>query len=134
IAQSSYGVPYRLNPGERTLVVLPLFHIAAISTAFCAIATGACLVIHRGVDAAAIVRTLREDEIVVASLVPAVIQFILTGVPGIEEMHFPALKYMGYGASPIAEPILRKALSVFKCHIAQGYGMTETAGSSTLLT
>lgn len=133
ITQSSFAAPYRLNPGERTLVVLPLFHVAAISTAFCAIAAGACLVIHRDVDPAAIVRSLAEEDIVVASLVPAVIQFLLVGIPGIENIAFPALKYVGYGASPIAEPLLRKAMAVFKCHFAQGYGMTETAGCATML-
>jgi fatty-acyl-CoA synthase len=133
IHKSNASIPYRLNPGERSLVVLPLFHIAAISTALCAIATGACLIIHRDVDLDAIVTALQDDEIVVASLVPAVIQFLLTGVPGIERMSFPKLKYLGYGASPIAASLLRKVLDVFACHVAQGYGMTEIGGVATLL-
>ena len=134
IAQNCCALPYRLNPNERMLAVLPLFHIAAIATVFGAIATGATLVIHRDVDPKAIARSLVEDEIVAVCLVPAVIQFLLVGVPGIENMDFPALKYMGYGASPIAEPVLRKALDVFKCDVVQGYGMTEMAGVATVLT
>ncbi|MBR0858058.1 long-chain-fatty-acid--CoA ligase [Bradyrhizobium liaoningense] len=134
IAQNCCALPYRLNPNERMLAVLPLFHIAAIATVFGAIATGATLVIHRDVDPKAIARSLADDEIAGVCLVPAIIQFLLVGVPGIENMRFPALKYMGYGASPIAEPLLRKTLDVFKCDVAQGYGMTEMAGVATVLT
>jgi len=134
IFQSTLAAPHKLSPGERALVALPLFHIAAISTALGAVSCGACLIIHRDIDPAAIARALAEDEIVVASLVPAVIQFLLVGVPGLSEMKFPHLKFLGYGASPIAEPVLRKAMVVFDCHLAQGYGMTELAGSCCLLT
>lgn len=134
IFQSMVAYPHKLSPGERALVVLPLFHIAAIATALGAVCSGATLVIHREVDPQAIARALAEDEIVVASFVPAVIQFLLVGVPGLTEMKFPHLKFIGYGASPIAEPVLRRALEVFDCAIAQGYGMTELAGSCCLLT
>ncbi|QIB67397.1 long-chain-fatty-acid--CoA ligase [Kineobactrum salinum] len=134
ITQSLFSMPYRLNPGERTLVVLPLFHIAAIATSFSAVSSGAMLVVHREVNPVAIANSLVHDEIVVASLVPAVIQLLLTGVPELEAMEFPKLAFVGYGASPIAEPVLRRAMEVFKCHFAQGYGMTELAGSCALLT
>ena len=133
IAQSTFATAYRLNPGERSLIALPLFHIAAISTSMTGVALGACLIIHRDVDPMAIVKALAEDEIVVAGMVPAVIQFILQ-VPGIENVRFPHLKFLGYGASPISEPILRKAMEVFECAFSQGYGMTEAAGSATILT
>jgi acyl-CoA synthetase (AMP-forming)/AMP-acid ligase II len=134
IFQSFVVYPHKLSPGEHALVVLPLFHIAAIATALGAVCCGATLVIHRDVDPKAIARALAEDRIVVASFVPAVIQFLLVGVPGLTEMTFPHLKFIGYGASPIAEPVLRRALEVFDCAIAQGYGMTELAGSCCLLT
>ena len=133
IFQSTLASPYRLNPGERSLVALPLFHIAALSTALGAASCGGCLVIHRDIDPMAIARALAEDEIVAATLVPAVLQFLLA-VPGLADMSFPHLNLLGYGASPIAEPVLRRALEVFDCRIAQGYGMTELAGSCCLLT
>ena len=133
IVQSNLAAPHKLSPGERTLVVLPLFHIAAIATALGAVCCGACLIIHRDVDPAAIARSLAEDEIVLASFVPAVIQFLLVGVPGLDQMRFPHLKALGYGASPIAEPVLRRALEVFDCAIYQGYGMTELGGSCCYL-
>ncbi len=133
LAQGAYGVPYRLNPGDRSLVALPLFHIAGIAAALNAASTGATLVIHRDIDPSAIVKSLNEDQISVAMLVPAVIQFILTSVPGIETLTFPHLKFVVYGASPISAPVLREAMAVFQCSFVQSYGMTEVSGGITLL-
>lgn len=134
LRQSVVATPWKLSPGERALVVLPLFHIAALSTALTAASCGGCLVIHRQVDPAAIARALRDDEIVVVTLVPAVIQLLLSVVPGLAEMDFPRLQLLGYGASPISEGLLRSAMDVFKCRFAQGYGMTELCGSCCMLT
>ncbi len=133
IAKTNCAVPHRLNPGERTLVVLPLFHIAAISMTLCAIANGACLVIHRDVDPVDIATSLAEDEIVTTTLVPAVLRQMLA-VPGIERQSFQSLRSLGYGASPISPDLLRQTIEVFHCAVAQGYGMTETGGTVTILT
>lgn len=134
MAQSTFSYPYKIGPGDRTLVALPLFHIAAIATSFSAISSGATLVVHREVDPVAIANALANDQIAVASLVPAIIQFLLVEVPGLTGMKFPHLKLLGYGASPIAESVLRRAMEVFNCHFVQGYGMTELAGSCAMLT
>ncbi|MGE0774866.1 MAG: long-chain-fatty-acid--CoA ligase [Sphingomonadaceae bacterium] len=134
VCKGVFAAPYRLNPGERTLVVLPLFHIASICGTFCSIVVGAHLVIHRDVDPAAIFKALIQDEIVTLTLVPAVIQAIVSNIPDIENFTFPKLRALGYGASPIAPPVLRKAMEVFKCDIYQGFGMTEIGGVGTLLT
>jgi acyl-CoA synthetase (AMP-forming)/AMP-acid ligase II len=40
---------------------------------------------------------------------------------------------MLYGASPIAVETLRRAIDVFGCDFAQGFGMTETSAAATLL-
>ena len=40
---------------------------------------------------------------------------------------------MVYGASPIAAETLRRAIDVFGCDFAQGYGMTETTAGATFL-
>jgi acyl-CoA synthetase (AMP-forming)/AMP-acid ligase II len=132
--QSNFAAPHKPSPGDRSLVVLPTFHIAAIATALTAVSCGACLVIHRDVNPVAVAKALSEERITIASFVPAVIQMLLVSVPGLKEMKFPDLKYIGYGASPIAEPVLRRAMEVFDCHFAQGYGMTELAGSCCMLT
>jgi fatty-acyl-CoA synthase len=100
--------------------------------AMTAIAAGATLVIHAQVDPIAILDSMEKDLIVTAGLVPAVIQF-LVNVPGVERRSFPELRFISYGASPIAEPVLRRAMATFNCGFLQGYGMTELAGACCVL-
>ena len=41
----------------------------------------------------------------------------------------PGLKIIYYGASPISENVLRRAMEVFGTEFVQLYGMTETTGT-----
>lgn len=45
----------------------------------------------------------------------------------------PHLRRILYGASPIAEHTLRRAVEAFKCEFAQAYGMTGTTAVLTCL-
>jgi acyl-CoA synthetase (AMP-forming)/AMP-acid ligase II len=132
VHQYGIGLP-GFAPGDRTLVVAPLYHMGAAMSAFCSAAYGGTLVIHEDFDPAAVVRSLDEDRIVGAMLVPAMIQACLVAVPDVSTRPFDALKAITYGASPIAESTLRQAAAAFKCDFYQAYGMTETSGGATLL-
>jgi acyl-CoA synthetase (AMP-forming)/AMP-acid ligase II len=61
------------------------------------------------------------------------IQALLVMVPDVAERKYEQLRQITYGASPIAEQTLRRAMEVFKCDFAQGYGMTETTAVLTYL-
>ncbi len=122
------------EPGERALIVAPLYHAAAGIITFCTVQSGGCLYIQEDFDPAEVVRALAEERIAIALLVPAMIQFCLVAVPDAGERKYPALRLVVYGASPIAEETLRQAIDVFDCGFLQGYGMTElSAVASNLL-
>jgi long-chain acyl-CoA synthetase len=57
----------------------------------------------------------------------------LTTVPGAGERDFSALRNIVYGASPITEDVLVRAMNTFKCSLTQVYGLTETTGAITEL-
>ncbi len=78
-------------------------------------------------------RALSEDRIAAATLVPAMIQACLVAAPGPGELRYDDLRFVLYGASPIAEETLRHAMQVFGCEFVQGYGMTETTAGLTFL-
>ena len=80
-----------------------------------------------------VVRALSEEHIGMAILVPAMIQACLTAVPDVAQRRYDNLRLIHYGASPIAEPPLRRAMEVFKCDFSQGYGMTEMSAAITIL-
>jgi acyl-CoA synthetase (AMP-forming)/AMP-acid ligase II len=120
-------------PGERALIVAPLYHAAAAITTFLTIHGGGTLLIQEEFVPAEVVRALSEEHIGVALLVPAMIQFCLVAVPDVRERRYEALRIVVYGASPIAEQTLRTAIEVFGCDFLQAYGMTETTAAATYL-
>ena len=52
---------------------------------------------------------------------------------GANDGAYPHLKSIAYGASPIAEDVLRRARATFGCDFVQFYGMTESAGGGSYL-
>jgi acyl-CoA synthetase (AMP-forming)/AMP-acid ligase II len=127
------GLVLKREPGDHCLIVAPLYHAAAAVTAFFGVSQGASLYIQEDFIPAEVVRALSEERIVYATLVPAMIQACLVAVPHVAEYHYPDLRLIGYGASPIAEQTLRRAVEVFKCDFVQVYGMTETTAALTCL-
>jgi long-chain acyl-CoA synthetase len=61
-----------------------------------------------------------------------VIQFLLL-TPGVERTDFSTLRAILYGASPITDSVLSKAMETFGCEFIQVYGLTETTGAITQL-
>ena len=119
--------------GQRTLLVAPMYHAAGGMTMIGAVSGGVGLVIHQDFDPLAVVEALSEGGVHYVTLVPAMIQACLVAVPDIAERNFDQLRYIAYGASPIAEETLRRAMEVFQCDFYQGYGMTETTAVLTYL-
>ena len=123
----------RFSPQDRTLIVMPMFHAGAASFVVGTLITGATMVIHREFNAGALVDAL-AGGVTIANLVPAMLQMALTHVPDVAGRDYSRLHTIIYGASPIAEDTLRRALDVFRCRFYQGYGQTEATASLTMLT
>ena len=124
----------QLSAADRYLIVAPLYHAAAAIASFWAVRQGAFLYLMEDFDPSAVVRVLSEQRIAASTLVPAMIQACLVAVPDVATRRYPELRFIIYGASPIAAETLRRAIEVFGCGFAQGYGMTETTAGATFLT
>jgi acyl-CoA synthetase (AMP-forming)/AMP-acid ligase II len=131
VMQFSHAIS--LTPGDRDLIVAPMYHAAAALTAFSVIYQSGTLVIHEDFVPQEVVRALSEEKIAAISIVPAMIQACLVYVPDVAERTYDTLKLIAYGASPIAEQTLRRAIEVFKCDFLQAYGMTELTCLATTL-
>ena len=115
------------------LIVAPLYHAAAAVTAFCAVARGGALFIQEDFVPGEVVRALSEERIVARTLVPAMIQALpRRACPTSRSAPTTTCASIIYGASPIADETLRRAMEVFGCDFAQGYGMTETTAVLTV--
>jgi len=125
--------PVRLQPGDRYLIVAPVYHAAAAIASLFAVSQGATMVIHEDFVPGEVVRSLAEDRIAGTTLVPAMIQACLVMVPDVAKRSYDHLRYVIYGASPISAETLRRAMEVFGCRFVQGFGMTETTAALTIL-
>jgi fatty-acyl-CoA synthase len=120
-------------PGERSLVVAPLFHAGVVPTTVAPILWRGCLVVVDRFDPGVVVRLLDQARIGFAVLVPAMLQACLA-VPGATQRRYARLRLVYYGSAPIAEVTLRRAMAAFGCGFVQSYGLTEAAQALSFLT
>ncbi len=126
------ALEFRVEAGDRSLIVAPIYHAAAVITSMSALAGGATLVIKKDFIPPEVVHAFNEEGVTHSLLVPAMILFLLN-MPGIEKVNFGTLRYVIYGASAIPLEVLRQAMQLFKCNFVQGFGQTESTAVLTML-
>jgi O-succinylbenzoate-CoA ligase len=126
VYQTSMASEYTFMAGNEFLLVAPMYHAAGIMIGYTGVLQGLTLVIHREYNSHRVVETLLSRSIAAVTLVPVMLQMILDTVPDLDAMRFPDLRLIYYGASPIAVPLLQRAIQIFDCDFTQGYGQTET--------
>ncbi|APW71653.1 MULTISPECIES: long-chain-fatty-acid--CoA ligase [Sphingopyxis] len=123
---------FAYDEDETVMIVMPLFHVAGTNVSFSGLAQGGRLVLVKDFAAGDAIAMLSEERVAHAFLAPAMIQMMLQQ-PGAETGDYARLRSIAYGASPIAEDVLRRARAVFGCDFVQFYGMTESAGGGSYL-
>ncbi len=93
---------------------------------------GCHTVVLRDFDPPEVLDALRRYRVTNAFFVPAMLA-ALCAVPGAADHDYGSLRSIIYGASPITEEALRRAMATFRCPFIQVYGMTETSGAITQL-
>ena len=124
LARETWG----FTPESVNLVGMPMFHIGGIGYGSSAVIVGGHTVLMRESDPALIIAAIQRHRVTHAFFVPAVIQTIVSA-PEAEGADFSSLELFSYGASPIGDAVLRRAMEVLGCRFTQSYGMTETAGT-----
>jgi long-chain acyl-CoA synthetase len=120
------------EPRSVNLVCMPLFHIGGSGWALVGTYQGAGMVLLRDVDLPSILRAIESHGATHAFFVPAVMQALLA-LPQTAQTDFATLSAIVYGASPITESVLVRAIERFQCRFFQAYGLTETTGGVCLL-
>ena len=115
---------FTIQPGERFLVVTPIFHASGLICSFLSVAKGCSIYMPRGFDPVEAVRALSEERISGTFMAPAMILACL-GVPGAAERRYDTLRFISYGAAAISVETLTRATQVFPCGFLQVYGLTE---------
>ena len=122
------ATPRRPHAGSAGIVCAPLFHIGGAGSVVAGIYNGQHTLLHRVFDPVQLLNDMETYPVTSIFMVPAMIMAVLQ-VPGVEQRDFSKLETVFYGASPISETVLRRAIEVFQCEFVQMYGMTETTGT-----
>ncbi|MEZ0073260.1 long-chain-fatty-acid--CoA ligase [Planotetraspora sp. GP83] len=127
-----FGGCFKLGPDSVSMVPIPYYHIAGAGWALITLAQGGTLVQCREPTPASMLDQLVRHRVTHTAMVPAVIQ-VMTELPAARDADFSALQQIVYGASPISESLLSRAVALFGAEFFQSYGLTETVGVTTLL-
>jgi long-chain acyl-CoA synthetase len=129
---TSQGDPQVLSEGtERMLVVLPLFHIYALTVNLLfGVRLGALMVLHPRFDLDAVVRDLVDKRISVFAGVPTMFT-ALANHPTVKAGGLRSLQFCGSGGAPLPVEVANRFHELAGCKLNEGWGMTETSPTGT---
>ena len=111
----------------------PMFHLADGGATFGVTACGGRHVFVPRFEAADCLQTMEQERVTHAALVPTMINMLVNNST-MGDVDLSSLDYITYGASPMTEGLLRKALMAFPTSkFIHAYGMTEASPGVTLL-
>jgi acyl-CoA synthetase (AMP-forming)/AMP-acid ligase II len=122
----------RLDPGERLYMAMPACLAAGMLTVSNGVQNGAEIVFASKFVPEDVITAFHTGQIAATALAPTMIQRCVD-VPGADQREYPHLRWILYGAAPMPQALLRKALATFRCGLFQGFGQTE-APPITMLT
>ena len=111
----------------------PMFHIANAGAMFSLLLGGGANVVVKRFNPDAVFDAIERYRVTNTVLVPTMIQLLVDN-PSIGSRDLASLKRIGYGASPISEALLDRAMTKLpNVEFVQAYGMTELSPVATVL-
>ena len=125
-------VDYGVAPGERVLLISPMFHVAALTNgAVTVLLQGGTVVLHEKFDAGEVLAAIEREGITMLSGVPTTYQ-MLHEHPNWDSADISSLKRITCGGSAVPERLM-EAFAERGLGFSAGYGMTESSPGATAL-
>ena len=124
VAVANMDATLKISADDRTLHTSPFSHIAPIWPFLLHCYNGGSSVIIDNLDPTYILSTIEKEKITTWNTVPMLLGRVVD-TKGKEKYDISSLRCITYGASPIALPVLEKALTYFGNILNQIYGCTE---------
>ena len=123
-----------LFPGSAVyLHAAPMFHLANGAAMYSLLLSGGSNVIVQAFTPEGVMAVVQKEHVTDVLLVPTMIQ-MLVDHPALGSYNLSSLKNIIYGASPISEAVLGRAMATLpNTRFTQAYGMTELSPIATLL-
>jgi len=111
---------------ERALIAVPLFHKNAMAGAVKPLLlAGGSFVILPGFDAGGVIRAIERYRVTYMTGVPAMYKMILAERELLARHDVSSIRFAMCGSAEVPDELLVEFRRVFKCDIAEGYGLTE---------
>ena len=120
-----------VQPHDVLLTPFPLCHVAGYNV-FVVHRAARPLVLMRRFDPNALAALVREHGVTQLSLAPTMMAMLLDAAD-VDDADLATIRALGYGASPIPGPVLRRLVERWDWDCSQGYGMTELSGNAAFL-
>lgn len=122
-ADGAYEGDY-LEPGNRHLIVTPLFHVGAFIPFVTNLYVGGTTIVTDGFEPERVLNLLEEESINSSYFVPTQSRMLLSA-DEIENYDFSAFKNYGTGAAPSGAELKREIMETFDVDLAESFGQTE---------
>ncbi len=120
------------DPNDRLIYSFPLCHVAGYNLVLFQ-SHGCAVILLPRFEPADFVREANAHGATNSSLAPTMIHSLLDHLDRTGSS-VPSIRDITYGASPITQTLLRRAVDTLGADFHQGYGMTESAGIVVFLT
>ena len=118
---------------EATIVSVPPYHIAAVSSALSTTYTGRRVVQLESFDAKQWVQLVRDESVTHAMVVPTMLNRILDVVDA-DGGGLPSMRSLAYGGGPMPRPVVERAMTLLEgLDLVNAYGLTETSSTVAVL-
>jgi long-chain acyl-CoA synthetase len=118
---------------SRILHVAPMFHIADAFVCMMASALSCSNYFRPTFEPISTLQAVQDHKIECVLIVPTMIN-MLVNQPNLSDYSLESLRCVWYGASPMPEPVIRKAIEVLPAvDFYQAYGQTEASPAITVL-
>jgi acyl-CoA synthetase (AMP-forming)/AMP-acid ligase II len=124
---------FALKPGGVFLHAAPMFHLADLAAWGAELLNGSRHVFVPSFEPVAVLKAMADNGVTDTLLVPVMVQLTIDH-PDFSEYDVSSVHGIFYGASPMPQAILERAMKAFpNVSFTQGYGMTELSPIATLL-
>jgi len=118
---------------EATIVSVPPYHIASVSSVLSTTYTGRRVVQLESFDAKEWVRLVREESVTHAMVVPTMLNRILDVVEA-DGGGLPSMRSLAYGGGPMPRAVVERAMGLLEgLDLVNAYGLTETSSTVAVL-
>jgi len=126
------GAALGASPDNVWMGTLPVFHTGSVGWVLSALYHGACVVLVRDIDPAALLKEITGRQVTHVLLAPALLGALLK-VPGVADLDYSHVQALVYTGSPIQPQLLRRSMETFPVPFFQLYGTTEASVISMLV-